>query len=163
MVPGFLVERRPPADKRRASLKRFPGSSNPPRRLVGHYGANTLEQARATARRWLELLQTGNDPATEVVGAPALPSGLGRPSPNPAASVSRVAYRLARPGRVALRVYNVQGQLVRDLVDAAAPAGEYSATWDGRDRSGAKVGPGVYFFRLESGADSWREKLILLR
>ena len=104
-----------------------------------------------------------NDPATEVGGAPALSSGLGRPSPNPAASVSRVAYRLARPGRVALRVYNVQGQLVRNLVDSAAPAGEYSVTWDGRDRSGTKVGPGVYFFRLESGADSWREKLILLR
>jgi hypothetical protein len=105
-----------------------------------------------------------NDPATAVGGgASTLRPGLGHPSPNPAASISRVAYRVAAPGHVALRVYNVQGQLVRNLVDSEAPAGEYSAAWDGRDRTGARVGPGVYFFRLESGADSWREKLILLR
>jgi hypothetical protein len=105
-----------------------------------------------------------NDPATAVGGgASTLRPGLGHPSPNPAASISRVAYRVATPGHVALRVYNVQGQLVRNLVDSEAPAGEYSAAWDGRDRTGARVGPGVYFFRLESGADSWREKLILLR
>ena len=43
-----------------------PAASNPTRRLIGQYGAITLEQARATARRWLELLQAGIDPATEV-------------------------------------------------------------------------------------------------
>ncbi|HKQ20130.1 MAG TPA: FlgD immunoglobulin-like domain containing protein, partial [Candidatus Eisenbacteria bacterium] len=109
------------------------------------------------------LALLANDPATGVSGAPTMVSGLGHPSPNPAASISRVAYRLARPGHVALRVYNVQGQLVRDLVDSDAAAGEYAAAWDGKDRSGVNVGPGVYFFRLESGTDSWREKLILLR
>jgi integrase len=66
VVPGLLVEVRPSGVKRLALLKRFPGSPNPTRRLVGQYGAITLEQARATARRWLELLQAGIDPATEA-------------------------------------------------------------------------------------------------
>ena len=66
VVPGLLVEVRPSGVKRLALLKRFPGSRNPTRRLIGQYGAITLEQARATARRWLELLQAGIDPATEV-------------------------------------------------------------------------------------------------
>jgi integrase len=66
VVPGLLVEVRPSGVKRLALLKRFPGSRNPTRRLIGQYGAVTLEQARASARRWLELLQAGIDPATEV-------------------------------------------------------------------------------------------------
>jgi integrase len=66
IVPGLLVEVRPSGLKRLALLKRFPGSRNPTRRLIGQYGAVTLEQARTTGRRWLELLQGGIDPAVEV-------------------------------------------------------------------------------------------------
>src|SRR4029077_20706890 len=66
VVPGLLLEVRPSGLKRLALLKRFPGSKHPTRRLIGQCGAITLEQARATARRWLELLQAGIDPATEV-------------------------------------------------------------------------------------------------
>ena len=66
VVPGLLLEVRPSGLKRLALLKRFPGSKNPTRRLIGQYGAVSLEQARTTARRWLELVQAGIDPATEV-------------------------------------------------------------------------------------------------
>jgi Arm DNA-binding domain/Phage integrase family len=66
VVPGLLLEVRPSGLKRLALLKRFPGSRNPTRRLIGQYGAVTLEQARTAARRWLELLQAGIDPAAEV-------------------------------------------------------------------------------------------------
>jgi integrase len=66
VVPGLLMEVRPSGLKRLALLKRFPGSRNPTRRLIGSYGAITLEQARTTARRWLQLVQAGIDPATEV-------------------------------------------------------------------------------------------------
>jgi integrase len=66
VVPGLLLEVRPSGVKRLALLKRFPGSKNPTRRLIGQYGAITLEQARSTARRWLELVRAGIDPATEV-------------------------------------------------------------------------------------------------
>jgi integrase len=66
VVPGLLLEVRPSGLKRLALLKRFPGSRNPTRRLIGQYGAVTLEQARAVARRWLELLHAGIDPAREV-------------------------------------------------------------------------------------------------
>jgi hypothetical protein len=66
VVPGLLLEVRPSGLKRLALLKRYPGSKNPTRRLIGSYGGVTLEQARKTARRWLELLQAGIDPAAEA-------------------------------------------------------------------------------------------------
>jgi hypothetical protein len=46
-------------------IARFPGAKNPTRRAVGDYGELTLEAARTKARRWLELIQVGNDPAAE--------------------------------------------------------------------------------------------------
>ena len=47
-------------------IARFPGSSNPTRRAVGEYRTVTLEQARKTARAWLDLISAGIDPKEEV-------------------------------------------------------------------------------------------------
>lgn len=44
---------------------RYPGSSNPTRRLIGEYPATTLSEARETAREWDKLLANGTDPAIE--------------------------------------------------------------------------------------------------
>jgi Arm DNA-binding domain len=66
IVPGLAAQVLPSALKRLVLIKRFPGAKHPTRRLIGIYGAITLEQARATARRWLELVQVGVDPATET-------------------------------------------------------------------------------------------------
>jgi integrase len=46
-------------------VARYPGSTNPTRRALGQYGALTLEQARAGARDWIELIRKGIDPADE--------------------------------------------------------------------------------------------------
>ena len=46
-------------------LGRFPGSSNPTRRLIGNYPATTLTKARETARNWDTLLAEGKDPTIE--------------------------------------------------------------------------------------------------
>jgi len=46
-------------------IARFPGKVNPTRRALGEYGAITLDAARRQARRWLELISQGKDPAIE--------------------------------------------------------------------------------------------------
>jgi len=77
VVPGFGVRVTDKADENgKAAQKtliladRYPGSKrnaqgkiNPTRRALGEYGALTLEQARAKARHWLELIARGIDPA----------------------------------------------------------------------------------------------------
>jgi len=66
IVPGLLLRVRPSGAKSYALVARFPGSSNPTRRTIAQAGAITLQAARAEARRWLELLGRGIDPAGEV-------------------------------------------------------------------------------------------------
>ena len=45
---------------------RFPGGKNPTRRTIADVGAISLPEARDRARRWLELIGRGIDPAIEV-------------------------------------------------------------------------------------------------
>jgi integrase len=45
---------------------RRPDTKNPTRRVIGEYGAVTLDAARSTARQWLELIRKGIDPQSEV-------------------------------------------------------------------------------------------------
>ena len=65
VVPGFGVRVTPNGKRTFILVGRFGGSKNPTRRALGEYGALTLEQARAKARKWIELNQSGKDPKAE--------------------------------------------------------------------------------------------------
>jgi flagellar hook assembly protein FlgD len=82
--------------------------------------------------------------------------------PNPSAGNVTLGYSLAKRGRTSLRIYSPSGRLVRNLVGAELPAGVYEAVWDGRNEAGARLGAGVYFYRVESGALRAERKLTLL-
>lgn len=96
-------------------------------------------------------------------GAPAAYS-LGRPYPNPSpAGQVTIAFALKAAGPTALKLYNIQGQLVRTLASGDMKAGYYQAPWDGRDSRGRAVSSGVYFYQLDSGGFSATRKLMVLR
>jgi len=91
------------------------------------------------------------------------PLGVRITSGNPARGEATVAFRTARAGPVAARVYDARGLLVRTLVRDARPAGEQTLRWDGRDASGAAAASGVYFIRVETAEGSSVRKLAYLR
>ncbi|MDE2735091.1 MAG: gliding motility-associated C-terminal domain-containing protein [Gemmatimonadota bacterium] len=64
----------------------------------------------------------------------------------------------ARP--IEARVYDLRGQLVRTLRDAAGVAGHYQLTWNGRRDSGAMAPPGLYLFHLQIAGDSATRTLV---
>lgn len=65
--------------------------------------------------------------------------------------------------KVTLRVYDVLGRVVRTLVDAPYQAGQFSAQWNGIDEQGNPAVSGVYFYKLEAGAQQVVRKLVLVR
>ncbi len=76
-----------------------------------------------------------------------------------------LAFALAQSDRVAARIYDVSGRLVRTLADQRFAAGEHRLAWDGFDDHGRSVARGVYFMRVryqESGFASGKQ-LVLLR
>jgi flagellar hook assembly protein FlgD len=62
-----------------------------------------------------------------------------------------------------IKIYDVSGRLVRELVKRAYSPGRYTVTWDGRNDSGVNASSGVYFFHLMAGDFSDTKKMILLR
>jgi hypothetical protein len=65
--------------------------------------------------------------------------------------------------RTVLEVRSIAGGLVRRLVDEAAAPGIFTATWDGRDESGARSASGVYYLQLQVGPLRELRPLLLLK
>jgi hypothetical protein len=83
--------------------------------------------------------------------------------PNPFNPTTRIAFGLAAPANVSLRIYDAAGRLVRALVDGQRAAGHYTEIWDGRDSGGRAVSSGIYFYRLTAGSLTETRKMALLR
>lgn len=89
---------------------------------------------------------------------------LGQNYPNPFNPVTRLAYTVPEGGgRVTLRIHNINGQVVKTLVDANMPAGPAVAVWNGVDESGRSLASGVYFARLQADGRSSVRKITLLK
>ena len=88
------------------------------------------------------------DGPVSVATGRALAFDLRQNLPNPFNPVTTIPYAIAEAGPVTLSVYNLQGQLVRTLVQEIAQPGEYAAVWDGRDVAGRAAASGVYLYRL---------------
>jgi len=55
------------------------------------------------------------------------------------------------------------GQEVRSLVNEVKPAGAHLVVWDGRDNQGFMLSSGMYFYKLEVGAQSQIRRLVLMK
>lgn len=64
-----------------------------------------------------------------------------------------ISFALTQAASVRLRVYNVLGQEVIELVNAVRAVGKSSVLWDGRDAQGRLIPSGVYFYVLTSSKD----------
>jgi hypothetical protein len=83
--------------------------------------------------------------------------------PNPFNPETTISFSTKEAGQVRLRIFNLKGQLVRDLVDATLPAGKHNLVWNGRDNSGRSVSSGIYMYRMESAGYSRTLKMMLMK
>ena len=101
------------------------------------------------------------DPA--VVTVPPEARFAAAAAPNPFNPSTRIVFELAAAGPVRVRILDVQGRVVRTLLDARRDAGPGGVTWDGRDDAGLAVASGVYFYRVDAGAEARTGKLALVK
>jgi len=79
---------------------------------------------------------------------------------NPAPA-TRLSFTVEKPAQAALKIYDVQGRLVRALFDQPAAPGTFNASWDGRSDSGDQMGSGIYFARFTAGTQVGVKKIVL--
>jgi hypothetical protein len=78
--------------------------------------------------------------------------------PNPFNAETNISYSLVEPGEVSLKVYDLSGRLVANLVERYQEAGEHSVAWDA-----SAVSSGVYFYKLAAGDYTLTKKMNLLK
>jgi len=72
-----------------------------------------------------------------------------------------IYYKVSEQG-VTIRIYSINGELVKTLVEDRAIV-EGSIEWDGRNDSGKVVGSGVYLVNLKVGKSAKTIKVVVLK
>ena len=83
--------------------------------------------------------------------------------PNPFNPDTRIVYTLESPEYVTLRIFNLQGQLIRTLVSQHQSAGNYSAYWDGNNQNGDPMVSGHYLYQIQAGNEIRSGRMILMK
>jgi len=78
--------------------------------------------------------------------------------PNPFNPQTEIRYTLDQSGPVSLKVFDVAGREVQNLVKEVQSAGSYNITFDG-----AGLPSGVYFYQLRCGTECQVKKMLLLQ
>ena len=106
-----------------------------------------------------------NEPENEVLPHHYL---LFQNFPNPFNSQTLIRYEIPQSSRlytykVVLRIYNLNGQLVKTLVDKTQEPGKYQVTWCGDDDNGNHIASGIYLLSMKTYEFDSLMKLILIR
>jgi len=83
--------------------------------------------------------------------------------PNPFNPATTIGFRLARPEKTELAIYDLLGQKVRTLVTGEMTEGFHQTVWDGTSDEGEIVASGVYFSRLSTPKFTAANRLVLVR
>ncbi len=119
---------------------------------------------------------------TGYVGSDVLPVGI--PDQGPAAGVGVPRLAVVHPARpnpfnprttlsfdvpgagqipVSLTIYDVEGRVIRRLLDRRLEAGRHAVDWDGHGAGGQPLAAGVYFYRVAIGDFVASRKLTLVK
>jgi hypothetical protein len=77
--------------------------------------------------------------------------------------LTNIFFEVDNPSCVNLHVYNIKGELVRELESGYKPSGCYKTFWDGRDESGMTLPTGIYFLKLETKNNKITNKIIFIK
>ena len=83
--------------------------------------------------------------------------------PNPFNPETEIIYQLPAEAFVRMNVYNVQGQLIKKLVEGRHARGMWQVRWDGQNEQGAQMPSGVYYYQLLAGDFVETRKMLLMR
>ena len=83
--------------------------------------------------------------------------------PNPLNPKTDITFTLSQPGRVRVLVYDLQGRLVKTLLDENRTAGDQTVTWDGSNFRNNGVSSGVYFFRIQAPQGEEFQRVTVLK
>jgi hypothetical protein len=83
--------------------------------------------------------------------------------PNPFNPATSIRYTVGKAEHVEVAVFNLQGRLVKTLIDREMPVGQHTVSWDGTDAHGQKVASGRYIYRLSANSEAKSKIMVLVK
>lgn len=83
--------------------------------------------------------------------------------PNPFNNSTRISIDLMKDNQVSLSVYNIKGELVKDLAYGQYKAGKSDIMWDGLNKEGKRCANGVYYLKLTSSYKTILKPVLLIK
>lgn len=83
--------------------------------------------------------------------------------PNPFNPSTIIEYEVPHSGLVLVGIFNIQGRLVRVLLNTQLNAGTHQVAWDGRNNNGTIVSAGPYFVRVTFNRNVRTKKILLIK
>ena len=113
----------------------------------------------------LETVQEDSNDEDVAKEMKDLPDGysLSQNYPNPFNPSTSIDYSIAKSEHVSIDIININGQIVRSLVDKVMPGGNHTIEWDGNSDDGQKVASGVYLYRFVAGDNKLVKKMTLMK
>jgi hypothetical protein len=121
-----------------------------------HYGEMKFEPRFAGDIVVIDSVEAGIDADTYVLR-------LYQNTPNPFASGTNIKFSIPSKMTARIAVYDVTGRLVNVVADGQVEPGIHHVTWNGKDRHGAKVSSGIYFYQLVTPKGVMMNKMVLLK
>jgi photosystem II stability/assembly factor-like uncharacterized protein len=108
----------------------------------------------------LKTTNGGGTPIGILPGQNEIPASfsLSQNYPNPFNPTTIVSYSLPKNTHVTIKVYDLLGRLVKQLVNENKSPGKYSVSFDGTD-----FASGVYFYTIETPEFTQSKKMVLLK
>ncbi len=83
--------------------------------------------------------------------------------PNPFNPKTTIQFNNPQAGEVTVDIYNLKGQLVKNLVNRDMEQGVHKIVWNGTNNANNISASGVYFYKIKSGNATATKKIILMK
>jgi len=134
-------------------------ASGMPINIKGVVDWNTYENYyRINPRSVEDLLDVDDYPH------PANSFALYQNYPNPFSASTSISFSATDlHGLSQIKIYNIKGQIVKQLKIENLKLKINEVVWDGKDENGKSLSDGIYFYKLTSGEKSLTKKMILIK
>ena len=135
------------------------GNSNSPQ----HYNFDDTDVVQSR-NYYYRLKQIDNDGTFEYSNVITVNVGvpdkffLSQNYPNPFNPETRIDYTLPEQQNVSLRVYNMLGEMVQELLNEVKPPGSYSVTFNA-----SNLPSGIYIYRIQTESFATNKKMTFLK
>jgi len=83
--------------------------------------------------------------------------------PNPFNPSTTIQYEIPKAGKVEVQIFDIGGQLIKNIYSETQKAGSQKVVWNGQNNSGARVASGLYIYTVKFENSVFSKKMILLK